>query len=83
MAKDDITLELEQLASTSDVEEELARMKAAVGPGPSGAAQAIEGQQAPSQSLPPTTPSHGSYPAPPAFNAEQPQQAPANEGDLR
>jgi len=29
-AKDDITLELEQLASTSDVENELARMKAAV-----------------------------------------------------
>jgi hypothetical protein len=65
------------------VEQELARMKAAVGPGSSGAPQAIEGQQAPSQSLPPTTPSHGSYPTPPAFNAEQPQQAPANEGDLR
>ena len=81
-AKDDITLELEQLASTSDVEEELARMKAAIGPGV-GAPQAIEGQQAPSQSLPPTTPSHGSYPTPPTFNAEQPQQAPANEGDLR
>ena len=64
-AKDDITLELEQLASTSDVEEELARMKAAIGPGPSGGPQAIEGQQAPSQSLPPTTPSHGSYPTPP------------------
>src|SRR5215203_1365642 len=46
-AKDDITLELEQLASTSDVEQELARMKAAVGPGSSGAPQAIEGQQPP------------------------------------
>ena len=31
-AKDDITLELEQLASTSDVESELARMKASLGP---------------------------------------------------
>ena len=33
-AKDDITLELEQLASTSDVENELARMKASIGAGP-------------------------------------------------
>ena len=72
-AKDDITLELEQLASTSDVEEELARMKAAIGPGPSGAPQAIEGQQAPSQSLPPTTPSHGATRLRP-HHAEQPQQ---------
>ena len=33
-AKDDITLELEQLASTSDVESELARMKASLAAGP-------------------------------------------------
>src|SRR6187402_1045362 len=51
-AKDDITLELEQLASTSDVESELARMKAALGAGPSAAPQAIEGQQLPSQQPP-------------------------------
>jgi phage shock protein A len=47
MAKDDITLELEQLASTSDVENELVRMKAAISAGPGAAPQAIEGQQAP------------------------------------
>ncbi len=34
--KDDITLELEQLASTSDVESELASMKASLGAGTSG-----------------------------------------------
>ena len=45
-AKDDITLELEQLASTSDVENELARMKASIGAGPAAAAPAIEGQPA-------------------------------------
>src|SRR5215217_3878356 len=46
-AKDDITMELEQLASTSDVENELERMKASIG------------------------------------TEQRPQQAPANEGDLR
>jgi phage shock protein A len=67
-AKDDITLELEQLASTSDVENELARMKAAVGAGPAAAPQAIEGQQAPSQQ-PPTQAA-----APPSLDAQPPQQ---------
>ena len=43
-AKDDITLELEQLASTSEVENELARMKASLGAGPAAAAPAIEEQ---------------------------------------
>jgi phage shock protein A len=40
-AKDDITLELEALASTSDVESELASMKAALGAGPAAAAPAL------------------------------------------
>jgi len=39
--KDDITAELERMASTSDVESELARMKAEIGPGPD-ATPAIE-----------------------------------------
>src|SRR6476660_7386940 len=42
-AKDDITRELEQLASTSEVEDELSRMKAQLGAGPSSAPQAIGG----------------------------------------
>src|SRR6476619_2655863 len=42
-AKDDITRGLEQLASTSEVEDELSRMKAQLGAGPSSAPQAIEG----------------------------------------
>src|SRR4029453_10087344 len=69
IAKDDITLELEQLASTSDVESELARMKAALGPGPSAAPQAIEGQQAPSQAQQPPTQAH-----PPSLDAQSPQE---------
>jgi phage shock protein A len=75
-AKDDITLELEQLASTSDVENELARMKAAVGAGPAAAPQAIEGQQTPSQQ-PPTQAA-----APPSLDAQPPQQyqAPPSQG---
>ena len=51
-AKDDITLELEQLASTSEVENELARMKASLGAGPT-AATAVDDQAAPSP-MPPT-----------------------------
>ncbi len=42
-AKDDITLELEQLASTSDVENELAQMKASLGAGTSAAAAGDRG----------------------------------------
>src|SRR6476469_1754569 len=57
--KDDITLELEQLASTSDVESELRRMKASIGAGPSAAAPAIEAQPqapaAPTAQAAPTT----------------------------
>ncbi len=44
--KDDITVELERLSSTSDVETELAEMRASIGSGPGGAAPAIEGGQA-------------------------------------
>jgi phage shock protein A len=76
-AKDDITLELEQLASTSDVENELARMKAAIGAGPSAAPQAIEGQQAPAEAQPPTQVAQ-----PPSLDAQSPQeyQAPPSQG---
>jgi phage shock protein A len=97
-AKDDITLELEQLASTSDVENELARMKASVGPGSAAAPQAIEGQQAsPGAQQPPgqapQPPSQAG--PPPSLNAQTPQeyQAPPKQdqeappaqpqGDLR
>jgi phage shock protein A len=45
LAKDDVTAELDRLASTSDVELELARMKQQLGTGPE--ATAIEGQAAP------------------------------------
>jgi phage shock protein A len=88
-AKDDITLELEALASTSDVESELASMKAALGAGPPAAAPALEGQPAPGQPTAPTAP--GQYQAPPAqTNYEAPPgqgyQAPPTQptgGDLR
>jgi len=54
IAKDDITLELEQLASGSDVESELSRMKASIGSGRAAAPAAIEGQPtAAPQSAPP------------------------------
>src|SRR5215207_7183351 len=97
-AKDDITLELEQLASTSDVENELARMKASLGPGSAAAPQAIEGQQAsPGAQQPPgQAPQPPSQAAPPpSLNAQTPQeyQAPPKQdqeappaqpqGDLR
>jgi phage shock protein A len=68
MAKDDITLELEQLASTSDVENDLARMKAAISAGPGATPQAIEGQQA-------TT----SYQQPPPQQPPPPQQLPPTQ----
>jgi phage shock protein A len=46
-AKDDITLELERMASTSDVELELSKMKAQLGAGPSATAPAIEAPEQP------------------------------------
>jgi phage shock protein A len=75
-AKDDITLELEQLASTSDVENELARMKASLGAGPAAAPpQAIEGQQAPPPGAP-QPPSQGPSQTsqPPSLDSQPPQQ---------
>ena len=45
--KDDITLELERMASSNDVELELERMKAQLAPGPSATTAAIEGGDAP------------------------------------
>lgn len=72
--KDDITRELESLSSTSDVENELARMKAEVTGGPSAQPQAIEGasqgQGAPQQG----TPQGQGYQAPQAGYAGQPGQ---------
>ena len=73
IAKDDITLELEQLASTSDVESELARMKASLGAGPSGSTPAIEGQAS-------AQPAAGYQP--PQTYQNQPEAQP-NSGDLR
>ena len=63
-SKDDITLELEQLASTSDVESELAQMKAAISGG-SSSTPAIEGQETNA------APATGQ-----AQQAAQPQQSP-------
>ena len=90
-AKDDITLELEQLASTSDVENELARMKASIGAGPSAATPAIEGQPAGGQAgTPPGTaagyqspPTEEQYQAPPATGGYQAPQTQQSQGDLR
>jgi phage shock protein A len=97
MAKDDITLELEQLASTSEVENELARMKASLGAGSSASAPAIENQPssqgmpagqptpqtAPAQSTPQQLPP--GQPQPGGYQAPQPYepQAQPNSGDLR
>jgi phage shock protein A len=97
MAKDDITLELEQLASTSEVENELARMKASLGAGSSAAAPAIENQPsgqgapssqatpqaAPTQSVPQQLPP--GQPQPGGYQPPQqyePQSQP-NSGELR
>src|SRR5690606_5752416 len=75
-AKDDITLELEQLASTSDVESELARMKASLTGGHQQ--HASEGQPAAPQQAPTQQPP-AQAPADPGQAA--PQQP--NQGDLR
>jgi phage shock protein A len=81
-SKDDITLELEQLASTSAVEDELAQMKAALGAGRSGATPAIEGQPAPTQTpvagQPASAPANG-YQPPATYDPN----AQPNQGDLR
>jgi phage shock protein A len=74
--KDDITLELEQLASTSDVENELASMRASLGTGRPAGTPAIEGQPAPAAGSAPA----GGYQAPAAHDPAAPQP---NQGDLR
>jgi phage shock protein A len=82
ITKDDLTLELEQLASTSDVESELARMKASLTAGPAASQQALEAPpvappaQAP-PALPYQAPEFSQPPAPPA------QPAQPGVGDLR
>jgi phage shock protein A len=89
MAKDDITLELEQLASTSDVENELVRMKAAISAGPGAAPQAIEGQQAPAayqqqrppQQLPPAQAQPGAEGGTPGQDAPGYQPPPNYQPD--
>ncbi len=77
-SKDDITLELEQLASTSDVENELAQMKASLGTGRAAATPAIEGQAAPNGQTP-AAPA-GGYQPPATYEPDAPQP---NQGDLR
>ncbi len=80
--KDDLTLELEQLASTSDVENELARMKASIGSGPA-APPAIEGQPTPAQYGQPPAAQPQSIQPPPAEGYQPPDkgyQAPPEQG---
>ena len=93
-AKDDITLELEQLASTSDVESELARMKAvarrrtgrgsaghrgpAGGPGRAAADPGLPGPGRPADL--PGAP--GEYEAPPTQQQPTQPRRPS-QGDLR
>ena len=87
-AKDDITLELEQLASTSEVERRAGPMKAALGAGPSAAAPALESQPAGGQPVAPPARSvpgaarAGQYEAPPPTGYQAPPAQP-NQGDLR
>lgn len=90
--KDDITRELEALSSSSDVENELARMKAQLGSGPAAQPQAIEGapggyqqgqQGAPGQQQ--AQPGQGYAQQPgqqPPFQA-YPTNGQPNQGDLR
>ncbi|HET9301243.1 MAG TPA: hypothetical protein VFO20_00560, partial [Propionibacteriaceae bacterium] len=63
------------------VENELARMKATLGAGPSAAPQAIEGQQGPAQGQPPTQ-AAPTQAGPPSLDAQSPQdyQAPPSQG---
>jgi phage shock protein A len=75
-AKDDITLELEQLSSTSDVESELSRMKASLAAGPAQATPAITGSPAAAQ-----PPAGAAGYQPPQVQPDP--QAQPNAGDLR
>lgn len=82
-SKDDITRELEALSSTSDVENELARMKAQLGGGPTQTQQALPGgqtvqqpQQAPGQAYPTSGQSQQGQP----FQAYPTEGQPNSEG---
>ncbi|GAB3698171.1 hypothetical protein GCM10028815_02510 [Mariniluteicoccus flavus] len=70
--QDDIARELEALSSGSDVENELARMKAQIGSGPAGQRQALEGG-APGQGAPQQ---HGQQAYPQQGQQAHPQQPP-------
>ena len=87
-AKDDITLELEQLASTSDVENELARMKAArrrsFGRASGARGSASAGSAAPDSGRAAAKPGRAvsaGLPGPPGQGQEAPPAQP--QGDLR
>jgi phage shock protein A len=67
-SKDDISLELERMASGNDVESELAAMKAQLSGGSTEAPRQIEGQGTPDQAAPSTS-QQSTQPAP-----EQPQR---------
>ncbi len=79
--KDDITLELEQLASTSDVENELAAMRASLGTGRPATTPAIEGQAAPTQAPPPPAAGRQAFEANPQTQSEP--QTQSDQGDPR
>jgi phage shock protein A len=67
--KDDISLELERMASGNDVESELAAMKAQLSGGSTEAPRQIEGQGTPGAQSTPSTSQQSTQPAP-----EQPQR---------
>ncbi|MFD2080144.1 phage shock protein A [Actinopolymorpha cephalotaxi] len=67
-SKDDISLELERMASGNDVESELAAMKAQLGGG-SAPAREIEGQATPGEQASPSATQQSAQPAP-----DQPQR---------
>jgi phage shock protein A len=71
--KDDISLELDRMASGSDVESELAAMKAQLGGGSAEPPRQIETQGTPAQSAPPATPAASEQPTQPV-QQEQPQR---------
>jgi phage shock protein A len=83
MARDDITAELDRMASTSDVEMELARMKQQLGAGQAPAE--LQGQAAPAIEAQPTAPGATESAPPPAESqqaqAAQPQQGQPQPGD--
>jgi phage shock protein A len=78
-SKDDITLELERMASTNDVELELAKMRAQLAAGPGASAPAIEGGAAQAPPAPPAAPA--AIEAEPVEVVEPaPAEAPKQEG---